>query len=542
MQNCLGIYIENNLIKYAKVSKDKEDLKIETYGIKFFDDNLNIEIKKLIEETNSYNTPISINLKNEKYLYFDVFALLSKNDIQMTVQTEYETYCDENKYNQKAFETRYALVPNVKDKDKIKAIQVIVDKIELNKQKQCFEKNKLEKILPIGTAISSIAKLEKKENALIVNMEEKTTVTTIYDRQLYDVQILDVGSQEVLEKINKTENSISKSYEICKGTTIYTADIIDDTKDQPYLQAIVPTLYRIAHEVYQIMKESPLKITKIYLTGTLAIVNNVDLYFQEILPIDDCKILKPAIAEKMMAQINIKDYIEVNSAIALAVQALENGMKSLNFMQSTFMDTLKEKMNTEITFGNKTGKKKKSVTKKSIDFSLKNPLDKTEVILLRCIITIILICVIFTIFSKLLYSQMEKEQEKIAELISAESGEIEKIKEDTDALNLKTTEYETLTESLKAINDKISNIEERKNSIPNLLNQITYIVPEGVQLTSIKNTTDRNIEIIARSDNYDQLGYFIAKIKLEGILNNTTSSSGEKNEGLVTVKIEGELP
>ena len=206
------------------------------------------------------------------------------------------------------------------------------------------------------------------------------------------------------------------------------------------------------------------------------------------------------------------------------------------------MDTLKEKMNTEITFGNKTGKKKKSVTKKSIDFSLKNPLDKTEVILLRCIITIILICVIFTIFSKLLYSQMEKEQEKIAELISAESGEIEKIKEDTDALNLKTTEYETLTESLKAINDKISNIEERKNSIPNLLNQITYIVPEGVQLTSIKNTTDRNIEIIARSDNYDQLGYFIAKIKLEGILNNTTSSSGEKNEGLVTVKIEGELP
>ena len=200
----------------------------------------------------------------------------------MSVQTEYETYCDEYKYNQKAFETRYALVPNVKDKDKIKAIQVIVDKIELNKQKQCFEKNKLEEILAIGTAISSIAKLEKKENALIVNMEEKTTVTTIYDRQLYDVQILDVGSQEVLEKINKTENSISKSYEICKGTTIYTADIIDDTKDQPYLQAIVPTLYRIAHEVYQIMKESPLKITKIYLTGTLAIVNNVDLYFQEI--------------------------------------------------------------------------------------------------------------------------------------------------------------------------------------------------------------------------------------------------------------------
>ena len=38
MQNCLGIYIENNLIKYAKVSKEKNDFKVESYGIKFFEE------------------------------------------------------------------------------------------------------------------------------------------------------------------------------------------------------------------------------------------------------------------------------------------------------------------------------------------------------------------------------------------------------------------------------------------------------------------------------------------------------------------------
>ena len=105
MQNCLGIYIENNLIKYAKVSKDKNAFKVESFGIRFFD-NINETIKKIVEETYSFNTPISINLANESYLYYNIFALLSKSDIQKTVETEFETYCDENKYNQKAFETR----------------------------------------------------------------------------------------------------------------------------------------------------------------------------------------------------------------------------------------------------------------------------------------------------------------------------------------------------------------------------------------------------------------------------------------------------
>ena len=57
MQKCLGIYIEENLIKYAKVSKEKDDMKIESFGIRFFQD-LSEEISKVIEETYSFNTPI----------------------------------------------------------------------------------------------------------------------------------------------------------------------------------------------------------------------------------------------------------------------------------------------------------------------------------------------------------------------------------------------------------------------------------------------------------------------------------------------------
>ena len=145
MQKCLGIYIEDNLIKYAKVSKERDDMKVESFGMRFYQ-NLSEEIAKVIEETYSFNTPISINLYNEKYLYFDVFALLNKKDIEKTIETEFEGYCDEKNYNSNAFENRYALMPNQSDDEKIRTIDIFINKIELNRQKQPLEKYKLTRI------------------------------------------------------------------------------------------------------------------------------------------------------------------------------------------------------------------------------------------------------------------------------------------------------------------------------------------------------------------------------------------------------------
>ena len=551
MQNCLGIYIEKNLLKFAKVSKEKNDYKVEAFGIKFFDADAGDAIKKVIEETYSFNTPISINLASEKYLYFDVFSLLSKNDIQKTVQTEYEAYCDENKYNQNAFETRYALVPNVENKEKIRAIQVIVNKLELNKQKQYVEKNNLIRIMPIGVAIASIAKLEKKENTLIVNMEEKTTITTIYDGQVYNVETLDVGSQEVLEKINRVENSLSKAYEICKDTTIYTSNVIEDTKEQPYLEYIIPNLYALSQRIQEIVAESPVKIGNVYLTGTLSVINNIDLYFQEFLPSIDCKVLKPNIIEENVTQINIKDYIEVNSAIALAIQGLgDNVVQSLNFKKISISDRFKKLGNIELKANNKNGEKKSGKPKKEINFSFKGKLNILELMLLRCIVAIILINIIFIVFSKILYKQMNNKQTEIEGLISNENAEIAKINSDINSLNSKNTKYKALIEELNAIEKRVSSIQKRKNAIPNLLNQIMYVIPESVQLVSIQSATENpntdneneKITIVAQANDYDQLGYFIARIKLEGYLNNTVSSSGQKNGNIVSVTIEGELP
>ena len=85
-------------------------------------------------------------------------------------------------------------------------------------------------------------------------------------------------------------------------------------------------------------------------------------------------------------------------------------------------------------------------------------LDKTEVMLIRVLVAIILINIIFVAFSKVLYGQMDKKQKEVEGLISSENAQIGKINTDINSLNTKNTKYTSLTEELKAINDKISNI------------------------------------------------------------------------------------
>ena len=79
MSSSLGLYIEDNLIKYAKVSKNNDIIKVESFGIKFYE-KIEEAIKQIVEETYSYKIPISVNLAEEKYNYFDVFEGLKKKD------------------------------------------------------------------------------------------------------------------------------------------------------------------------------------------------------------------------------------------------------------------------------------------------------------------------------------------------------------------------------------------------------------------------------------------------------------------------------
>lgn len=537
MASCLGLYIQENLIKYAKITKDRDNLKVEAFGVKFYD-NISEAINQIVSETFSYKTPISTNLSDESYNYFYLFSLLNKNDIKRSIDTEFDSFCYDKGYNKNAVDTRYALVPDMENKEKIKVIHISTNKIDINNKMQELEGNTVNSIAPLPMAIANIVNAKEKENAIIVNIEDKTTVTTIIDQKIYNVDKIEEGTSTILSNISQKENSYAKAYEICKNTTIYTMegkDLIQE-EENLHLEDIMPTLYSIVQSVREIVDNSVEKIEKIYITGTGSIINNIDLYFQEYFTECKCEILRPYFIPDTV-KINMKDYIEVNSAIALGLQGLGYGIKTLNFKKPTVIDKLPSWLKLE----NKDGKKLNWNSKINISFDFKSALDSTEKWLVRTIAGVLAFIIIYGGMTAFLKVQTNKKMKEIADVKADTEKQIQNVDVDIQALNNKTTKYEEVLKNLEEYKNESNENRKVKDSIPNFLTSLMFGMPQGVTITSIKNTTSYTIRIEAESKDYSQLGYLIGNIKTTNMLYNVTSSPGVKQNDVVKIVIEGNL-
>lgn len=541
MASCLGLYIENNLIKYAKVSKEKDKTVIQAFGVKVYD-KLEDAIRQIVEETYSYKIPVCINLSQETYQYFNMFAMLSKKDLDKAIKTEFDIYCNDKGYNPNVFETRYAVVENITDSNKLKVIFVTSNKIELNKQIQLLEKYKLSGIYPLPIAITNLIDTKPNENFIAVNIEEKATITTVINKNIYDVKVLEQGSGDFLDKINLKENSYLKAYEACKETTIYTSEGKTLTEEQTgYLEEIMPVLYQIVGQAQKTINESVEKIEKVYITGTGALINNIDLYFEEYLEGVSCEILKPNFVTKTQ-EINIKDYIEVNSATAIALMGMGVGIAGMNFKKNTVNDKLKEMFTIELNGKEDKVKKGNSALGNLFINDLKEPLDKTEKGLLNVAIGVLILFVVYTGFATILKNEYIRKGKQADESISNTRQQISAVETDDNAIKEITSDYTAKIANLEEIN---RNIEERnrvRGAIPGLLNQLMNVIPSSVQITSIENTNTNHVEIIVQSPKYEQIAFLIGSIKTDVILTNVISTSGQKTGDVVLVKIEGDLP
>ena len=545
MPSCLGLYIENNLIKYAKVTKERDTLKVDAFGVKFYD-KIGDAINQIVSETFSYKIPISINLSEEVYQYFYFFNLLNKNDLKKAIETEFDSYCYEKGYNRNALETRYALVPDLENAEKIKAIYISANKAEINKKVQDFDGNPISYIVPLGMSIPNVADIKTKENILIVNMEQNTTLTTIVDEKIYNIDKIDEGMETILSNISEKENSYSKAYEICKNTTIYTMEgkeLLQEGENL-YLQDIMPTLYNIVDKVKIFVDSSLNRIDKIYITGTATVINNIDLYFQEYFPSIKCEILKPYFIPENI-KINIKDYIEVNSAISLAMQCLGYGVKNINFKKQALTEQLPNLLKMEIgSRKQKDGNTKKEKSSFNFSFDLNAKWDNIEKWLLRTSVAILSFVIIYSIITGLLNIETNKKIAEVEEIKQDTNNQIQLVSADIQTLNNKATDYITMTENLKSYSTEVQNQLKTKNVIPLLLTRIMNVIPKGVTITSIENTTSSHIVINAQSKDYDLLGFFKGSLIVDGILSPSTvvSTSGVKQDGLVKIVIEGDLP
>ena len=526
MQTYLGLYIEKNLIKYAKVSKERETTKIDAFGVSFFD-NLGEAIGRIINETNSAKIPISINLSSEMYNYFEAFSMLKESDIKSAIQTEFEIFCEENGVNKNNTESRYYLTKDADNSEKVKIIHIWTNKDELKRIVHYFDGYKLNSISALPMDLEELIKINPKENIAIVNMEDTTTITTIVNGEINNVDIVDYGAKQILENITEKENSYVRAYEICKNTTIYTLEGMQSGSNE-YLDVIMPTLYNVANNVKQVLDENKTRIEKIYLTGTLAVINNIDLYFQEFFTNSTCEVLKPYFLPRSKSAVNIKEYMEVNSALALALRGI-NGKKDLNFRVANVSEGFKNSKGHK-QFGSK-GKK-----------NLLDQFDKVEKWLFRVCASLILFIIMYSSFSIAVTNSIKGKYNEAENRRIEVQDEIDKAEEDIERINKIAQNYSKLKQSLVDSNQKTTERYMTKNSIPNLLNKIMFAIPSGVQILSIENTSDRHIVIKAGAEEYESLGLFIGVLKQSEILTNVMSDSGIKQDSLAKVTIEGDLP
>ena len=538
MASCLGVYIDKNIIKYAKISREKDNLKVDAFGIKIYS-NLQETIDQIISETFSFKDQISVNISDEMYNYFYMSDLLNKKDLGKAIETEFESLCVDKQYNPNALETRYILVNDQNDKEKIKVIHVSENKMKITKTLQDFEGKKIEAITPISLSIPNIATLNPKENAIIVNIEDTTIITTLLGQKVYDIQKIPEGASKILDSINAKENSYLKAYEICKNTTIYTMEGRDlQEQESLYLEDIIPTLYTVASQVKDIINASLFKISKVYITGTASVINNIDLYFEEILNGIDCQILKPFFIEDS-PKINMKDYIEVNSAISLALQGLGYGIKNVNFNKKSFSEQLRIALASDVTIGQSKGRKN---GKSRINLNIDSPKIKQWII--REFAGVLILFVLYVGLAEYINYELKNKEASIEETRTDINQQISLIEKDKSKVDSKASEYTTLTTNLQNATNALSDKNIYKNSITTLLSEIMYIIPKEVQLTSIENPSGKKIVINAQSGKYEQLAYFKALLKSKGVLEPTSvvSSTAVKESNVVKIVIEGDLP
>ena len=270
------------------------------------------------------------------------------------------------------------------------------------------------------------------------------------------------------------------------------------------------------------------------------------MYFQDRLNDIQCDLVKPSFLDSQSLKIGIKDYIEVNSAISLALSGLQSG-NELNFANKNAFNI----QGLEIA-GLPKGKGDKV---KSLKETAGEKLDAFEKLVVRLLILAIIFIMIYSTLTKNLYTNMEQKLSDTDQKTRETQASIVSMSKTKTSVEYLTSEYESLISKLN--NESVQNGQAvyRSDEINNFLTKLKTIIPTEVKLVSLENTQSRHFVIQARAAKYQQLGYFKALLETatsegtsyKAILENVKASTGiryhdsDTNEDYVLVTIEGDL-
>ena len=587
MASCLGIYSDKNIIKYAKITSTADRISsqytIDAYGVKFYD-NIQTAVDEIADEVGLEQGSIALALSGEDYYITQVFSNLSAKDMKELILSEYAENKGENAIAPAVLELRTKLAQNSGSMDKVLALCVATSKGSLANLRQNYVDYKVESISPLPVSIKNLFENQAiDEEAIVVNIEDKTTITWFHRSEIQFMTSLPLGAQEIISKLSEKYNSTSKAYEACKKVSAYLEDAYDmDDETRDILDVVIPVLYDIRQQVEVVTTPFLKDVKKVYITGTGAIINNIDLYFNEVFLDVECEVVKPFFVGRDMS--NTKDIIEVNSAIALALDGLGMADMDLNFntaakkaagvsnvRQKIEKLNLKEKFETAKNNAIETMKRwnapsrlhKRKRKKRNVDFDdgvvsggkaskVKEDIDSEEVLdlkgfgridlgLQRTAILAFSVLVMYSVGAIYTNKELLAKDAIAKNQITSVNAAIAEANNDATYLSGLANQYVEITDKLKMLIAKINQQSLKTFDIPNFLSRLMFIMPANVRVTAINVGEAGSVEIRAESGQYAQLGYFVSRLKLERALLNVNMEVVSVDSNIKII-VSGVLP
>lgn len=533
MANCLGIYLDDNIVKYAKLSVDNNKMvKVEKYGIKFTNQDDKFVIRQIIDETSSQNIPVVINPKNDVYYNTQVYEQAQdKSYIPSIMKLEYESWCEKNAKASDRYSYVYMVSEAKNDDNKRNAILNITPKDVINSELD-FDKS----ISGISPAIPIVKRLisDEESSYMLINIDTKLSITTVINHKVVEFKSYNIGMKQLLNDFTSSLGSYEKAYATCKQMNVYTEG---ESSNDPTLEQIVePIFQEILKQCLSEIGKYKNSISKAFLTGIGTAFTNVDLLFSQFLDVK-CSVLKPFFIQDTTDVRYMSEIIEVTEAITLAYEYLNPKYPELQYVARNVK--FNKKISNIFNSTKKVKEPKEKKVRETITVTDKSLETLTYITIVAVVILFVYIAFsgIYTFSVNSMLKNMEAKKKNITE-------KTDEVNSDITYINKNANEYKEVNDEVDDIKNKIESNQIGKFStynVASLLQNIIKIIPTNVRLVNISSNDNKYVTIKASSTEYEDLGYFFAQIKLENVLNNAKIVKVENGE-TTTVEIGGDLP
>lgn len=536
MASCLGIYLDNNIVKYAKLSLDNgKTVNVQKYGLKFTGDNHDQVISQIIQETESQNIPVVLNPIDDLYYTSHVYEQVKNNSyVSDIMKLEFEAWCEKNAKSPDKYSYVYFLSDYKNSENRRMALLNITLKDSINSEIRMV--NSLSQIMPAKPIVKRIVS-DDEENYILINIDTKLSITVVINKKIVEFKVYDFGMKQVLDDFTRNLGSYEKAFQACKQINVYTEG--ESTNDPNLEQIIEPILQQILKECQVEVNKYAGSISKVFLTGVGTSFTNVDLLFSQFLDIK-ASIIKPFFIKDVTDVRYVSEIIEVTEAIVLAYEYLNPQFNEIRYLTSA--KKINSKVNKIFAAPTKIIKPKKSkepkeVKEPQIEDETVNKIGYAAIATAVILIAYVVFGVVYSFSINRMVRNMEVKKQNIV-------SETANVNSDIDYVNKNMKEYKDINDEVENIKNKIEKNEIGKFStynVASLLQNIIRIIPQNVRLINITSNDNKNITITASSDEYEYLGYFFAQLKLEGVINNAKINKVNNGE-TTTIEIGGDMP